>query len=154
MVVKRWVSESKYRFRNIVARCFHGNVVVVGEVDTSMALVGVTGDAKQLTLGLNVLGTWYVLSITPLTVSRPTRRRSRGIPAAATIRTTACCRIAVGVWVKGSMRTLRWPAIAGGSVAARLEVWCASPFAASTIDGTIKKSVTVNPEHSQLARGK
>jgi hypothetical protein len=85
MVIKRWVGEGKYRFRDIVARCFHWNIVVVGEVDTSMALVRVAGDAKELTLGLNVLGTWYVLSITPLTVSRPTWRWSRRIAAATAI---------------------------------------------------------------------
>jgi hypothetical protein len=77
MIVKRGVGEGKNGFRDIVARCFHWNVVVVGEVDTSVALGRVAGDAEELTLGLSVLGTWYMLPIAPLTVSRPTWRWSR-----------------------------------------------------------------------------
>jgi hypothetical protein len=138
MVVERWVGESEDRFRDIVPGSFNGDVVVVGKIDTSVALVRVAGDAEEFTLGLEVLGTWNMLSITPLSVARATRGS----------RTTTSCRITVGVWIERSSRTLRWPSVANRSVAARLEVRCASPFAAVAIHRALKTSVNVRLEHS------
>src|SRR3954454_7611205 len=54
MVVKRWVCESKDWFWDIVTRCFHWDIVVVGEVDTSMALVRIVRNAEELALGLEI----------------------------------------------------------------------------------------------------
>jgi hypothetical protein len=50
MVIKRRVGEGGDGFGNIMTRCFDGNVVVVGEVDTGMGLGRIVGDAKQFSL--------------------------------------------------------------------------------------------------------
>jgi hypothetical protein len=74
MVVKRWVCESKDWFWDIVTRCFHWDIVVVGEVDTSMALVRIVRNAEELALGLEILGSRNVLSVTPLSIPGATCR--------------------------------------------------------------------------------
>jgi hypothetical protein len=74
MVVKRWVCESKDWLWDIVTRCLYWDVVVVGEVDTSMALIRIVRNAKELALGFDILGSWNVLSVTPLSVPGATCR--------------------------------------------------------------------------------
>ena len=107
--------------------------VVVGEVDTGMGLVRVARDTEQLTLGLGILRTWNVLSITPLPISRSTCWRRRAV--ASTFAEATGGRVAVGVGVKGARGTLSWPAIAdrSRSIATRLEVGCTGPFAAVAV---------------------
>ena len=132
-----------------MSRCFDRDIVVIGEVDAGMSLIGVVCDSEKLTLNLEILGTWNVLSVTPLTVSRATWRGR--IAASTAVRATSSCRITVGVRVEGSRATLRWPAIAGGNriVTAWLEVRCTSPFAAITMYRPYEK-LAFNTKRKQM----
>lgn len=135
-----------------MSRCFDRDIVIIREVDTGMSLIRVVCDSEKLTLSLDILGTWNVLSVTPLTISRATwRGRIAASTASTAVRATPSCRITVGVRVEGSRATLRWPAIAGGNriVAAWLEVRRTSPFAAITMYRPYEKSA-FNTKRKQM----
>jgi hypothetical protein len=50
VVIQRGVREGIDRLGNVVTGCFDGDIVVVGEVDTSALLGGIVGNTEKLTL--------------------------------------------------------------------------------------------------------
>ncbi len=55
-----------------MTRCFHGDVIVVREIDTGLQFGRVVGGTEKLTLNACVGRTWNMLAIFPLAVARPT----------------------------------------------------------------------------------
>ena len=94
VVIQRGVCEGVGGFGDIVTGGFHGDIVVVGEVDTGVLLGRVVGETKELTFHTGVGGSRDMGAVTPLAIAG-----AFGLLAAVT---TATCRLSVSIWVKRS----------------------------------------------------
>jgi hypothetical protein len=74
MVVKRRVGEAGDGLGDTLARGLDRDVVILLEVDTSLLLRRVVGDAVKLTLNTGVGGAGNMLAVLPLTVTRAASR--------------------------------------------------------------------------------
>jgi hypothetical protein len=96
VVIQRGVREGIDGLGNVVTRCFDGDVVVVGEVDTSALLGGIVGNTEKLTLQAGVCGTGNVFAVAPLAVSRAFGRSALGAAVGASL-----SWVSVSMWIKG-----------------------------------------------------
>jgi hypothetical protein len=69
VVVQRRVGELGDRLRDIISGGLNGNIIVVGEVDSSLLLRGVVGHSEQLALQASIGGTRNVLAVAPLAIA-------------------------------------------------------------------------------------
>lgn len=102
MVIQRGVRKGVGRLGDIVAGSFHGDIIVVGEVDTSRDLARIVG--KEFAFQTRVGRAGDVLAVTPLAISRATL----GKTAAAAIGTAEGARVtwvSVSIWIKWLTRT-------------------------------------------------
>jgi hypothetical protein len=74
MVIERRIGEGVDWVRNIGARRFDRDVVVVGEVDARVSTSWVIGNAKEFTFDTLIGWTRDMFSITPLPITRATSR--------------------------------------------------------------------------------
>jgi hypothetical protein len=96
VVIQRRVREGIDGLGDVVTRCFDGDVVVVGEVNTSALLGGIVGNTEKLTLQAGVCGTGDVLAIAPLAVSRAFGRTALRAAVGASV-----SWVSVSMWIKG-----------------------------------------------------
>jgi hypothetical protein len=89
VVVKRGVGEGVDGLRHIVTRGLDGDIVVIGEVDSSLLLGGVVGNTEKLALNTGIGRAGDVLAIAPLTISRTTGSAAAAAAAAVVTTTTA-----------------------------------------------------------------
>jgi hypothetical protein len=102
VVIQRGVREGIDGLGNILTGCFDGDIIVVGEVDTSALLGGIVGNTEKLTLQAGVCGTGDVLAVAPLAVSRAFGRTALGAAVGASV-----SWVSVSMWVKGPTLSFR-----------------------------------------------
>jgi hypothetical protein len=106
VIVERGVFEGVDGFRDVVTAGLHGDVIVVGEVDTGLLLCGVVGNAKKLTLQTSVGRAGDVLAIAPLSISGAAGRTAAAVTA--TVRTCVTW-VSVSIGIEGPALTVRVP---------------------------------------------
>jgi hypothetical protein len=102
VVIQRGVREGIDGLGNILTGCFDGDIIVVGEVDTSALLGGIVGNTEKFTLQAGVCGTGDVLAVAPLAVSRAFGRTALGAAVGASV-----SWVSVSIWVKGPTLSFR-----------------------------------------------
>ena len=100
MLIQRRIAKREDGLRNIVARSFDGNVIVLLKIDARVLLGRIIGSAKQLTLDAGVSRACNVFAIAPLAIARATSvattaTASSAVAAVATV--SALTRIGIGV---------------------------------------------------------
>jgi hypothetical protein len=108
VVIEGRVGEGVDGFRDVVTGGFDGDIIIVGEVDTSLLLGRVVGDTEELTLDASVSRTGNVLAVAPLAITRATallRATSTSTSTSTSISTTiVTCRAgrSVSTWIESS----------------------------------------------------
>lgn len=105
VVIQGRVGEGVDRLRDIVTRGLHGDVVVIGEVDTGVLLGGIVGKTEKLAFETGIGRTGNVLAVTPLAISRASGRTT----STSSIRASVTW-VSVSIWIKGPASFVRAPA--------------------------------------------
>jgi hypothetical protein len=133
VVVERRVFEGVDGLRDVIATSLNGNVIVVGEVDTSVLLRGVVGDAEELTFQTSVGRAGDVLAIAPLAI---TRAAGRAATAVTTAVRTSVTWLSVSIGIEGPALTVRVPAWITIGGTARTKVVGVGPVTTRAAPGT------------------
>lgn len=97
VIIQRGVGEGIDGLGNVLTGGFHGDIVVVGEVDTGRDLGRIVGE--EFTFQTGVDGAGDMLSIAPLAIS--------GASGRSTTLGTAISWVSVSIWIEGPLLTIK-----------------------------------------------